>query len=163
MQLSAAMVPLPVHRRTRARGRNTEGKMREREDLPARELDERMPAIFEPDTLLASQYFDRLRGRVADAERRLMIAVLEDAVNVYLKHDGGRGAPHEELFREAEEWIENRDASWLFSFENICHVLDLQPDYLRRGLHAGRQRAGRVQREAGPEPEERPLRRASNG
>ncbi len=42
-----------------------------------------VPALFEPDTMLASQYFDRVRRRVEhEGARRLMLAILEDAVNI---------------------------------------------------------------------------------
>jgi len=106
--------------------------------------DERMAELFQPDTLLPSQFFDRVRRRHEfDGERRLIIAVLEDAVDVYRKQAGASDGRGLQLFREAEEWIESRDASWLFSFENICDVLDLDADYVRRGLHAWKARAGR--------------------
>jgi hypothetical protein len=38
------------------------------------------------------------------------------------------------LFRKAEDWILEKNAEWLFSFENICETLQLNPDYIRRGL-----------------------------
>jgi hypothetical protein len=99
--------------------------------------DERLAGLFQPDTLLPSQFFDRVRRRSEhDAERRLMIAVLEDAVDVYRKQAGAKDQRGQELFRDAEEWIEDPDRTWLFSFQNICDVLDLDADYLRRGLHA---------------------------
>jgi len=103
---------------------------RERHDL-----EERGGSIFEPDTLVPSQYFDRVRRRAAagDGERRLMGAVLEDAVRIYLKHAGGPGE-RDEVFREAEGWFEERGAGRLYAFENVCAVLDLDADYLRRGL-----------------------------
>ena len=83
-------------------------------------VDERMAGIFQPDTLLPSQFFDRTRRRSEhDAERRLMIAVLEDAVDVYRKQVGATDQRAQQLFREAEEWIEGTDRSWLFSFQNI--------------------------------------------
>ena len=105
-------------------------------------LEERLAGLFQPDTLLPSQYFDRMRGRARyDAEHRLMIAVLEDAVDVYRKQAGSREARGQQLFREAEDWIEDHDRTWLFSFENICDVLDLNSEYLRRGLHACKERA----------------------
>ena len=111
--------------------------MKEREQT----LDERYAGLFQPDTLLPSQFFDRVRRRTEhEGERRLMIAVLEDAVDVYRKQAGTREGRGAELFREAEEWIEDRDRTWLFSFENICDVLDIDGDYLRRGLHAWRER-----------------------
>ena len=109
-------------------------------------IEDRAPGLFQPDTLMPSQYFDRMRRRTEYVgERRLMIAVLEDAVDVYRKQHGAQDPRARTLFREAEEWIENTDATWLFSFENICHVLDFDAQYIRRGLHALRHRpaAGR--------------------
>jgi hypothetical protein len=125
-------------------------------------IEERAPALFEPDVLLPSQYFDRLR-RSAEygPERRLLVAVLEQGVNDYLKHAGAREPRELELWHEVEAWVEDRDASWLFSFENICHVLELEPDYLRRGLHTYKERARRGVREEPPTsaaPETRPER-----
>ena len=107
-------------------------------------VDERLGGLFQPDTLLPSQFFDRVRRRSEhDGERRLMIAVLEDAVDVYRKQAGTRDPRGSQLFREAEEWIEDTDRSWLFSFQNICDVLDIDADYLRRGLHAWKERMTR--------------------
>ena len=104
------------------------------------DLEERGGSVFEPDTLLASQYFDRVPHRAVDGERRLMAAVLEDAVRIYLKHLGGPGE-REELFRETEAWIEERGADRLYAFENVCAVLDLDADYLRQGLLARKRQA----------------------
>jgi len=110
-------------------------------------LEDRLAGLFQPDTLLPSQYFARVRRRNEfDGERRLMIAVLEDAVDVYRKQAGAKDARGQVLFREAEEWLEDRDRTWLFSFENICDVLDIDSSYVRRGLHAWKQRSLSVQR-----------------
>ena len=103
--------------------------------------EERLAGLFQPDTLLPSQFFDRMRRRSEhDGERRLMIAVLEDAVDVYRKQAGAKDPRGEEMFREAEAWIEDPDRTWLFSFQNICDVLDIDADYLRRGLRVWKQR-----------------------
>src|SRR6185503_16773604 len=110
-------------------------------------VDERFGGLFQPDTLLPSQFFDRVRRRTEhDGERRLMIAVLEDAVDVYRKQAGARDPRGEQLFHEAEEWIEDQDRSWLYSFGNICDVLDIDADYLRRGLHRWKARASEADR-----------------
>ena len=83
--------------------------------------EERVQELFQPDTLLPSQYFDRIRRRASfDGERRLMVAVLEDA----------------------DAWIESDDKSWIFSFENICDVLGIDATYLRKGLRRWKQQAG---------------------
>ena len=125
--------------------------------------------MLQPDILVASQYFDRVRRRHEhDPERRLMFAILEDAVDMYCKHAGAQQPRRQQLFREAEEWIENRDPSWFFSFESIAHALGLEADYLRRGLHTWKERA--LRNEPAGEPvitlraadQDEELRKASN-
>ncbi|MCE2485551.1 MAG: hypothetical protein J4F42_08570 [Desulfurellaceae bacterium] len=46
------------------------------------------------------------------------------------------------LAQEAEEWFTADDADWPFSFVNICAVLRLEPDYIRRGLKRWCERYG---------------------
>lgn len=98
-------------------------------------FEERLAGLFEPHTVLPAQYFDRLRRRTEfDGERRLMLAILEDAVDCYRKHAAARDHRARNLFTEAESWIEAPDSNWLFSFQNICDVLGLESDYIREGL-----------------------------
>jgi hypothetical protein len=97
--------------------------------------EERVGQLFVPDSMLPSQYFDRVARRTEyDGERRLMVAVLEDAVDVYRKLAGAHDGRRQQLFRDAEEWIESNDRNWIFSFQNICDVLGIEAEYLRRGL-----------------------------
>jgi len=112
---------------------------------PKDALYERVPGVFEPDTLLASQYFDRLRRRAGHGgEWALVIAILEDAVNVYLKQASATEEHNRRLFVEAEEWIEQDDPTWIFSFRSICDLLGLDADYIRDGLRAVKRRARRA-------------------
>jgi hypothetical protein len=91
--------------------------------------------LFEPDILLPNQYFAAFRrGRAVEGERRLMLAVLEDAVDSYRKYALARDPREQACFLEAREWFVSADRSWLFAFENICDVLEMNPDYLRSGL-----------------------------
>lgn len=91
--------------------------------------------LFEPDILLPNQYFAAFkRGRAVEGERRLMLAVLEDAVDSYRKHAMARDPRDQACFLEAKEWFLSDDRSWLFAFENICDVLEMNADYLRTGL-----------------------------
>ena len=91
--------------------------------------------LFEPDILLPNQYFAAFRrGRAVEGERRLMLAVLEDAVDSYRKHALTRDPREQACFLEAREWFFSGDRSWLFAFENICDVLEMNADYLRSGL-----------------------------
>ena len=91
--------------------------------------------LFEPDILLPNQYFAAFRrGRAVEGERRLMLAVLEDAVDSYRKHGAACDPREQACFLEAKEWFYSSDRSWLFAFENICDVLEMNADYLRSGL-----------------------------
>ena len=70
-----------------------------------------------------------------------MLAVLEDAVDSYRKHVGACDPREQACFLEAKEWFSSNDRSWLFAFENICDVLEMNADYLRDGLDRWRRAA----------------------
>lgn len=74
---------------------------------------------------------DRIR---LQPECRLLWAVLENAVETYMKYVAATGRRGKRLFREAELWISQDDPTWLCSFVSICYVLGLDPDYVREGL-----------------------------
>ena len=97
--------------------------------------------LLQPDTLLPSQYFAALRRKGAhEPERRLVIAVLQDAVDCFQKHWAARDRKARQLYLDAEEWIGSDDRSWPFSFENVCDLLQINSEYLRRGLMTWRDR-----------------------
>lgn len=99
--------------------------------------DEPLGQVFEPDSVLPAQMLSRLEAEPSlQPEKRLMLAVLEEAVAVFQKHVLATRRRGKRLFAEAEQWFASRDREWPFSFENICVALDIEPDYLRRGLHA---------------------------
>jgi hypothetical protein len=92
-------------------------------------------SLFQPDSLLPSQFFATLKQKThACGERRLMVAILEDAIECFQKHFWARDTRSRNLRTEAENWFLSDDESWPFSFVNVCHALDLQPEFLRRGL-----------------------------
>src|SRR4029077_15271546 len=37
-------------------------------------------------------------------------------------------------FRDADEWIAHEDKRWVFSFDNVCDMLDINPEYMGTGL-----------------------------
>jgi hypothetical protein len=69
-----------------------------------------------------------------DRERLLMLAVLEDAVDCFQKYALSKDPRGRLLFSEAKDWVDSGDKGWLFSFENICDTLEIDPSYVRRGL-----------------------------
>lgn len=98
-------------------------------------FEERLAGLFEPHTVLPAQYFNSLRRRTEfNGERRLMLAILEDAVDCYRKHAAAVDHRGRQLFEEAQSWIDAADSNWLFSFQNICDVLGLDSAYIRSGL-----------------------------
>jgi len=98
-------------------------------------IEENSSAMLEADIIVPSQFFDRIRAeRSAQPEKRLMLAVMEDAISTFQKSVHGETRRQRRLLRETEEWIDSIDTSWPFSFENICTALDIEPNYLRSGL-----------------------------
>src|SRR5579863_6981142 len=106
-----------------------EGKM-EKETL-----DEKLPGLFEPDTLLPIQYFEAMRRKhLLEGEKRLILSVLEDAVECFMKCIDSSTNKGQRLFRDADEWIALEDKRWVFSFDNACDMLDINAEYMRTGL-----------------------------
>lgn len=92
--------------------------------------------------LTVEQMFGLTRGRpkIAEPERRLMAAVLTDAIECYQKYALANDPRGRCLFEEAEVWITSEDRSWLFSFENICETLVFDPGLVRRQLGQWKER-----------------------
>lgn len=102
------------------------------------------PAVtmVEPDTMTPLQFFDRaMTESTLVPEKRLMLAVLEDAIASFQRNFiQSRHRPDVDDF-DVESWLESDDMSWPFSFASICQALDMEPEYLRRGLKSWRDRA----------------------
>lgn len=84
--------------------------------------------LFEPDIL--NDAVGR-RCRIAPAERKLMVAILADAMECFRKNLAARTSRRRRLFLEAEKWILSEDHDWVFSFRNICDVLGFDAQALR--------------------------------
>jgi hypothetical protein len=71
---------------------------------------------------------------IREGEEALILAVLEDAIACFQKYVLTQNQREMKVFEEAEQWILEKNSDWLFSFESICEILQLHPDYLRQGL-----------------------------
>ena len=95
-------------------------------------------SIFQLDVLLHSEFFEHRRESLAlDPEKKLMLAVLEDAVTCYQEYHLARCGERKKTFDEAADWIFG-SSEGVFGFENICSVLNLDPEYIRSGLRRWR-------------------------
>jgi hypothetical protein len=77
-------------------------------------------------------------------EKRLMAAVLKDALRYFEGHVLASDHRNQRLYADAEEWFASRDPEPMFSFENICVTLGLHARHIRDSLFAWRdaERAG---------------------
>jgi hypothetical protein len=98
-------------------------------------MEERVTSLFQPDTLLPDQYLETFRRKLhLEPEKKLMLAVLEDAIACFQKYVFTRDGKGRMLFQEAEDWVQEKNGDWLFSFANVCETLGFNSDYLRQGL-----------------------------
>ena len=62
-------------------------------------------------------------------------AVLEDAIYCYIRYYGKKDRRSRNLFDEVSGYVETKNATYPYSFEDICHFLNLEPDYVRKYLY----------------------------
>lgn len=85
-------------------------------------------------------------------ERRLMLAVLEDALCLLRRATARSSRRSQRLAAEVRDWTRSNDRVWPFSFCNVCEALDVNVDDLRRRLRGAlpAHRAGVERQLAGP-------------
>jgi hypothetical protein len=97
--------------------------------------DDFLARILEPDIFLPSQFYGTSGlSRQLEGEKRLMIAILKDAVECLDKYRTARNSAGRSHYQSALEWVQDKGTEWLFSFANICDFLGFDADYLREVL-----------------------------
>ncbi len=97
--------------------------------------DERLLEVFDPDIILPAQHFAAIqRKKFPSGEHRLLVALIQDAIECFQKHMHARDAKRRQLFLDAQGWIGSEDDRGVFSFNNVCMLLGMNPDYVRQGL-----------------------------
>ena len=100
-----------------------------------RNAEEKVVSLFEPDMLQSAQYLESLRRKTPiEPEKKLMLAVLEDAINCFQANVMAERGRRKKLFDETVDWFLDRNDDWIFSFGSVCEILRLNPEYVRRGL-----------------------------
>src|SRR5207245_7635113 len=98
-------------------------------------MEERVTSLFQPDTLLPEQYLDTFRRKLhLEPEKKLMLAVLEDAIACFQKYVFAREGKGKILFQEAEDWVKDTNSDWMFSFDYVFDKLSFIPDSLSMSL-----------------------------
>ena len=83
---------------------------------------------------MPSQFFPERGDGPQPGERRLMRAVLVDALELLFKCEAAQDARGRRLFAETERWLASDDTRWPFSFLNVCDALGLVPSCVRKGV-----------------------------
>jgi hypothetical protein len=85
----------------------------------------------EPDVVLPVQF---LPGSTESPEKRLLLAVLEEAVGTYQRYIMATDRRSRAVLADVEAWFASEDAVWLYSFVGVCDAIGLDPTYVRSGL-----------------------------
>ena len=118
-----------------ARGAANSAASKSTQERTSTDVVETMASLFEPDILLAAQYFDTFRRKtLIEPEKRLLVAILEDAINCFYDNVSAESGRRKKLFDDAQEWVMQERGDWIFSFRNVCELLGLSAEYLRGGL-----------------------------
>lgn len=89
----------------------------------------------QPDVLLVNEYLRVYQSNLAQTpEMKLLAAVLKDGIDCYVKYLSAKPRRGKKFLTEAPEWFFGKDEDRLFSFENVCGILEINPDYIRRCL-----------------------------
>ncbi len=119
-------------------------------------------SLFGPDTLVPAQYFDRVGADAAfQPEKRLMLAVLEEAIATFQRHAVADTRRSQRLVEEVEEWLSGASDNWPFSFDNICDALGLDAEYLRAGMTRWKETERRKAQQGSPTVYRFPFRRVN--
>jgi hypothetical protein len=87
--------------------------------------------MTEPDTILPSQFF---RHTLATPETRLLLAILEEALNTRQRYLAATDPRSLAVLAEVEAWFLSDDAARLCAFVAICNTLEIEPTWMRGRL-----------------------------
>jgi hypothetical protein len=112
-----------------------------------------LPNIFQGISLLPTKNGETRRKKAtSEGERKLLFAVLEDAILCYLQNAGEASPGNRPEFHGAAEWLSSDDESGPFAFLRVCEALSIDAGRLRSGLmnHIDRLKADSAYRSSEP-------------
>jgi hypothetical protein len=111
--------------------RNLMGARRIGDDIVRRGESARLDDGVGSGCLLLVQYNALVRGTargIAEAERNLLLAVLEDGIRSYFADRGASSRTRRLQFLETKRWMEHSGGQGIFAFDNLCEALGVDPD-----------------------------------
>lgn len=84
--------------------------------------------------LFDSVFCRRIQTSRLSGEKRLLLAVLESAFNELVNNASRTDDHSRRRSDEVVAWIKSSDTTWPCTFQSICLSLDLDPNYLRKGI-----------------------------
>jgi hypothetical protein len=98
--------------------------------------DNAFPGLVTPEVLTPGQYHDGVHREddKTRAVKRLMLAVLSDAVRCIHAYADARNPTERLRFAEAQAWILDHKAEGPFAFVTICESLGIDPNCMRNGI-----------------------------
>lgn len=93
-----------------------------------------------------------LSARPDSEKRRLMLAVLEEALLTFKRGLTSKVAERRKHACEVEAWAASSAVDWPFAFENVCAVLSIDPDYVRARMRRLRRDTLETKTGTGDEP-----------
>ena len=85
-------------------------------------------------TEIGEEVFSGKDGYASGPERTLLSALLFDGVQAYIKFYTSPTGKGIYRYLEAVQWVNKRDSEYVFSFDQVCEALGVNPNYLRLGL-----------------------------
>ena len=85
-------------------------------------------------TFFVDELTDSGKGYADGPERGLLSALLFDGIQGYISWCLASKGKERSRFSEAYNWVTNSNDEYVFSFENVCEALGVNPEYLRLGL-----------------------------
>lgn len=71
-------------------------------------------------------------------EKRLLLAVLEEAVRTWNRTPPALGGPNTRRWRELVDWFASDDTTWPCAFASICETLNIDRTWAREQLGVAR-------------------------
>jgi hypothetical protein len=104
---------------------------------PGKRASEPADASFreEANVLLPEQFWGPRTDPRPDPEKRLMAAVLEEAILLIQNHSDSRSVQRRKLVAEACAWIASDERSGPFCFATICDVFGLDVERVRAAVN----------------------------